>query len=145
MSQTYYQRNRDRRLLQMKKYYKNNKESRSEFMKGWRGKNKEKVRGYVEKYRCVPENKFNTYRRDAAYREISWDLSFEEFMTFWQKPCVICGCVIETVGLDRIDNNLGYTFNNIRSMCKKHNYMRSKYSDEEILVLADGLRRWKGA
>lgn len=147
MSQAYYQRNRDQRLSQMKEYYGKTKDLHSARMKKYRNRDtyKEQSKRYTEKYLRTPENKFNVYCKDAQRRGITWNLSFKEFMLFWQKPCVVCDCAIETIGLDRIDNNRGYSLDNVRPMCKKHNYMRNKYSDEDIIELATGLSKWKGS
>ena len=43
--------------------------------------------------------------------------------------------------LDRVDNNIGYTIGNVQVVCWKYNNMKGAYTDEDILFIADCLRR----
>ncbi len=88
----------------------------------------------------TPEGRYRVYRNNAAASGRSFKLTFEEFMTFWQKPCVV-GCKIDTIGLDRIDNTKGYEIGNVRPMCAKHNVWKSNHSDIEIIEFAKALRK----
>lgn len=45
------------------------------------------------------------------------------------------GCPIATIGLDRLDNNKGYTLDNVVSMCAEHNRMKKEYSLEKLVAL----------
>lgn len=74
-----------------------------------------------------PQVLFQKYKRGAGYRNLVFTLSFDQFMTFWQKPCIY-GCKIDTIGLDRINNNEGYLLDNIQSMCGDHNQMKMNFS-----------------
>lgn len=100
---------------------------------------REKAREFQRKYRELyperfilagklkikkPQNRFHQYQADAQKRGISFELTFEEFMEFWQKPCFYCEDVLVTVGLDRVDNTLGYTKDNVVSACKYCNMMK---------------------
>ena len=82
-----------------------------------------------------PEYIFKRYQRDAKTRGHSFNLTFEQFMTFWQKPCIF-GCLIGTIGLDRIDSFQGYFLGNIQPMCTTHNKMKLDLSFEEFCRLA---------
>ena len=63
-----------------------------------------------------PEYRYYQYKRDAAKRDHSFNLTFSEFMILWKKPCEYCGDDIETIGIDRVDNNLGYAMGKYSSM-----------------------------
>lgn len=65
----------------------------------------------------TPNRKYYFYKYSASKRAIEFDLSLEDFMKFWEKPCVYCKSEIETIGLDRIDNQKGYTEKNIVPCC----------------------------
>ena len=54
-------------------------------------------------------------------------------MEMWQKPCYYCGSIIETVGVDRVDNNKGYTLDNVVPCCSKCNYMKNSNTEKEFL------------
>lgn len=72
----------------------------------------------------TPRGKFTHYKKGATSRGYLFSLTFDEFMTFWQKPCHYCGDNIETVGIDRVDNSHGYTLKNSVPCCKTCNDMK---------------------
>ena len=76
---------------------------------------------------------FGIYQAGAKRRFILWDLTIEEFMEFWQKPCSYCGDPIKTIGLDRHDNNEGYYVYNVSPCCTRCNRMKSTLGREEFL------------
>jgi len=68
--------------------------------------------------------KFHKYKQGAKIRNMVFELTLEQFSTFWKKPCDYCGSDINTIGLDRVDNERGYTMNNIVSCCETCNWMK---------------------
>ena len=54
-------------------------------------------------------------------------------MTFWQEPCKYCGDNIETIGLDRINNNIGYNKKNLVSCCSICNYAKRKMDKDKFI------------
>lgn len=103
-------------------------------------KDNQKPRGYVSRCKECYQRQANVirfekpYRREmeiklnAKNRDIDWDLTREQFMSFWLKPCFYCGGDIPTVGLDRIDNSKGYVFENLVPCCGLCNRMKSVMS-----------------
>lgn len=85
-------------------------------------------------YSMTAKSRYNYYKRNASRRHLEFVVTFEEFMVFWQKPCVY-GCPIDTVGLDRVDSSKGYTLDNVVSMCYSHNQMKSDRSLQEFECL----------
>lgn len=81
-----------------------------------------------------PLQKFNGYRRAATKRGWSFKVTYEQFMSFWQKPCVYCGEDIETIGMDRMDNEKGYEISNIVPCCTWCNYAKRQLSREMFLA-----------
>ncbi len=71
---------------------------------------------------------FHTYKNNAKKREIGFHILFEEFMMFWQQPCAYCHDDIKTIGIDRINNSIGYEVDNLVSCCTKCNWMKSDLS-----------------
>jgi len=69
------------------------------------------------KYRWSPKSKYRVYKQEAAQRHIGFEITLEEFKTFWQAPCSYCGSPIDTIGIDRVDNTLGYVMGNLTSCC----------------------------
>lgn len=105
-------------------------------------KSKLRMRGYVEKYgmsqyqRIVinnPKRMFTLYQRDAERRNICFEISFDEFFKFWDKPCNYCGGDKKGIGLDRVDNERGYIYDNLVSCCKFCNYAKKDSTTEVFL------------
>jgi uncharacterized protein with PIN domain len=74
----------------------------------------------------LPKTKFSHYRDSARKRMHGFELTLEQFITFWQKPCSYCGEEIKTIGLDRVDNSKGYVMGNVVSCCTPCN--RAKWT-----------------
>jgi len=79
--------------------------------------NKEAIVATAHAKRDTPKRKFTIYKSCAKKRGIEFNLSFEDFMEYWQQPCSYCGDEIKTIGIDRFYNNKGYTKDNILSCC----------------------------
>lgn len=75
-----------------------------------------------------------SYKRSAKARNINWCLSDEEFNSFWGKPCSYCDEPINTIGIDRLDNSIGYLFENCTSCCSICNYMKMTFTKTEFIV-----------
>jgi hypothetical protein len=87
--------------------------------------------------------KFNQYKSTAKRRSIDFNLTFEEFCTFWQKSCVYCGSEIETIGLDRKDNNIGYIMGNVVPCCEICNIMKRNHTHTEFLNHIEKIYKFK--
>lgn len=84
-------------------------------------------------YAKQPKYRFGIYKRNASVRGHEWCLSFEEFLSFWKGTCFYCGDPIETIGLDRLDNSLGYTKENVVPCCSKCNIAKHKMDLKEFV------------
>jgi hypothetical protein len=76
---------------------------------------------------CVyhrPRRHYQEYKRTSQRRSHPFDLTFEDFMRFWRNPCHYCGGAIPTIGLDRVDNDVGYQIDNVVSCCEACNKMK---------------------
>jgi len=90
-------------------------------------------REYVKEYGKTLNGKFYRYKARAKHRKQEFNLTFEEFAIFWQKPCHYCGDLIKTIGIDRVDNNKGYELNNCVSCCAICNYGKMNQTREEYI------------
>lgn len=82
----------------------------------------------------------------AEKRGYEFDLSLEDFAEIaWQKPCTYCRSKQSGYGIDRIDNNKGYSKDNCVSCCLRCNSMKSDQSLEQWLeqmrVASRGVKR----
>jgi len=92
---------------------------------------------------------FKVYQSSANKREIDFKLSKQEFMSITSKDCYHCGAKprlinytkkkldpdwgnIRANGIDRLDNNMGYTANNCVPCCKPCNNSKLDQTQEEF-------------
>ena len=92
-------------------------------------------RAHYQKYGLTPLGKFASYQREAEQRNLAWELSLEQFLGFWQVPCEYCGASIDTIGLDRKNNELGYLLSNVVPCCKGCNVAKMKRPQEDFIAM----------
>lgn len=77
---------------------------------------------------------YANYKFGAKKRGLCFDISFSDAMVLYQGKCSYCGCEPQKInhiaasdsyfkynGIDRVDNNIGYTKENCVTACKKCN------------------------
>lgn len=86
------------------------------------------------------------YKRWAEERNLSWELSSDQFDSLVAKDCAYCGeppsrtyardCngVFTYNGVDRVDNTEGYHMDNVVACCTMCNLMKRNYTKEEFLA-----------
>ncbi len=80
-----------------------------------------------------PYRREGAYKRDAIKRGLTYELTREQFMAFWRRPCSYCGDEIQTIGLDRVNNSIGYVDGNVVPCCRICNAMKSSMSAAEFV------------
>ncbi len=93
---------------------------------------------------------YSTRRSDAKRRLIQWEITKEYWNSITMKPCHYCGTEKSNRikgrirrdgsqspdylynGIDRVNNDIGYTINNCVPCCKNCNFMKRKLSVEEF-------------
>ncbi len=95
----------------------------------WHKNNREKARKNLHKYRRTAKGRFVHAKVYAKNRKHEFLLTFEEYTNEVSKPCYYCNGVFKKtetrIGLDRIDNNLGYLPGNVVSSCVTCNRVKS--------------------
>lgn len=133
----YAREHKEQRLIYSRVWRKKNPERAKAIWKKSREKHIEKRKKHSKEYliqqRKKPEFMFKQYESGAKQRNYKWRLTFNQFMTFWRKPCCYCGKKIETIGLDRIDNDRGYLINNVVSCCSECNLMKHKLNKNNFI------------
>jgi hypothetical protein len=87
----------------------------------------------------LPEGKARLYERLRAYKRSArdrgfvWTLTEIEFENLLTLECFYCGGK-DAIGIDRIDNVLGYTSGNVRSCCKVCNYAKNTMTEHEFFA-----------
>lgn len=129
----YYQKNKEKiRLRNLarraeksqynKEYATQNKEKIAAYRKDYNIQNKQAIKERKDKYTRSNEGRFSHAQLKAKQRNKNFSLSFEEYVIEISKPCHYCGGLLNTdknkgIGLDRLDNSLGYDIGNVVSCC----------------------------
>lgn len=97
---------------------------------------------------AAKNNTLNSYKQAAKARKLSWELTNEEFFELTKQHCIYCGrapntrrysgvsergpgCYVYN-GIDRVDNNLGYTKSNVVTCCQYCNRAKGNLSYEDF-------------
>jgi hypothetical protein len=93
--------------------------------------------GYKENHKSysrTPKGKYRKYVEQAKKKGVPFELSLECLIeAFWDKPCFYCGDQVDLVGIDRIDNSLGYSLTNTVSCCSMCNFMKNKKDQSKFI------------
>lgn len=92
-----------------------------------------------------PKRRFNRAKKMALERHINFELTLDEYTYIIQKPCHYnCGSGSSKtgIGVDRLDNSLGYTYLNSVSCCGFCNITKSSnISEFEMLEIVKLLKK----
>lgn len=100
--------------------------------KAYREANKDKRLAYNKARGQSQRGKYTMYKSNAKTRGIPFDLSLDQFVTFWQADCYYCGDQIATIGIDRVDSSVGYTLANCVSCCWECNRLKGDRPNEAL-------------
>ena len=89
--------------------------------------------------------KFRSYKHGAKRRGFEWDLTLEQFHSFWYVNCHYCGDEIQGVGIDRVNSNLGYSEDNCVPCCQICNEMKLDYPLSDWLKQVRKIAKHMGA
>jgi hypothetical protein len=129
-----YRENNKEKIKQIQdSYYKNNRDKRILNATNWRLNNKEKALETRRKYIKTPKGRLNSIKASAKTRKIEFNISDELALEILNNNCYYCGDKI-VVGIDRLDNSLGYLETNIVACCEMCNYMKRIYTKEQFII-----------
>ncbi len=103
----------------------------------------DRVVNYPQRRAIHSDTHYAQYIRSATKRGIDFLISFDEFKNIVCKPCFYCGTITagESIGIDRFDNDKGYTIENCRPCCDTCNRMKWTFHPlffiEKCKILAD--------
>lgn len=103
-----------------------------------------KTAAYDKARSQTPGGKYIIYKKGANARDLPFDLTFDEFMTFWQADCSYCGDPIHTIGIDRVDSNLGYSLDNCVPCCAVCNRIKMAHDEDFLFSHIIKMLRHKG-
>lgn len=105
------------------------------------------TRAYMNNYvKTHINSRFSMSKSNAKRRGLKWELSIESYSLLMSMPCYYCGGELSKlgVGLDRIDNALGYIKGNVVPCCSVCNVWRAdKFTSEETKVAMDAIKQFR--
>lgn len=116
-----------------KEYYEKTRDKQAEVRKSYRNANKDVQAEWHRNYYKTPHRRFSHCMNSAKQRFIPFDLTMEEFMTFWEKLCYYCDGEVGLVGLDRLDPSKGYEMDNVVSCCKHCNFAKHLFNEKDFI------------
>lgn len=96
------------------------------------------------RYEGSPEGFWTRYgvvKHEAKKRGLDFRLDPLQYRALWGRPCHYCGAKIEKVGIDRVDNTLGYTVENTVPCCWVCNSWKMTFTVDEMKVHLERLYR----
>lgn len=84
-------------------------------------------------WRQTLNGRLSRYKESSRARGSEFNMTCDEFASFWQIPCRYCLCEIQTVSLDRIDSDVEYRIDNVVSCCKTCNFLKHVMSIDDFL------------
>jgi hypothetical protein len=72
---------------------------------------------------CSVELVYRQYQYKAEARNLTFRLTLDEFKKIIEQPCHYCG-EYEVMGVDRVDNRVGYLLSNSVPCCMECNFMK---------------------
>jgi hypothetical protein len=82
------------------------------------------------------KNNYKIYKSRALKKNLNFEITNEQFKEITLKSCYICGKKMTEQhknGIDRFDNNIGYTLDNCKPCCGECNYLKKNYTYNNFL------------
>ena len=80
-----------------------------------------------------PARQYSYYRDRAQTNSISFTLTLDQFLTFWNQPCYYCDSSIDNISLELMDMNLGYVDQNCISCCKNCKKIKNEMNHQDFV------------
>lgn len=96
----------------------------------YRHNNPQKSREYDRSIKGL----YNTCKHGATRRDYIFNLAVDEFAGIISQPCYYCGELQESFnGVDRLNNDKGYTLNNCVPCCRICNLMKHTATENQFI------------
>ncbi len=92
-------------------------------------------------YYSTPKGKYGRYKFGAKRRGFEFSLTVEQFSLIISQNCSYCGSK-ESIGIDRVDNNVGYSIENSVPCCTMCNMMKKNLPVEIFIEHCNKINNW---
>lgn len=93
--------------------------------------------------RTINEHFYLKYKKSAQKRGVEFMLSLTEFNLFMKYNCHYCNSEINTVGIDRMNNDMGYVLENCVPCCTECNLMKRGMLYQSFINQCNRISEWK--
>jgi hypothetical protein len=128
----WYQRNKERLKPIRKAYAQAHRAESVKRVQKYVKKHKDKVIKYHSEYSRCLAGKWRTLKHSAKKRNFDLTISLGDLERLINGSCHYCGASTK-LGLDRVDNNIGYTLSNCVACCPNCNYMKKNLNVDDFL------------
>ena len=93
----------------------------------WRNKNEDKTDENNTAKKNSRVDQYKVYSRCANLKNLSFELTYDDYLKIVNVPCYYCDCVEDDKGfngIDRLNSSIGYAIDNCVSCCRMCNYMK---------------------
>lgn len=102
--------------------------------------NKDRI---IEHQRLSKAHRHGQYKTRCRLKSIEWALTKEQAYQLFDGVCEYCGSDPTPMnGIDRVDNNRGYTTDNVVSACKKCNLMKLTMIQDIFIAHCKKIAEW---
>lgn len=130
----WYQKNKERNLERSRKWHRANRARAVEIVQAYVSRNKGKVTSYNRSFNQSVEGKYRLLKYRHTKRGWSDELlTLNDYRKLSLLSCFYCDAPTNG-GLDRADNNLGYSLNNVVPCCELCNHMKWKLTQSNFLT-----------
>jgi len=144
----YYLKNKEAKKAASKKYYQENKAEVDAQHKRYYLDNQEAISSYKKEWHL--QRRFLDAIQTAARKKKEFTLTEDEYNSEIAKPCYYCQDLFGKdkgfgIGLDRIDNSIGYLPGNVVSCCKCCNLTRGdRFTQQETKAAVEAILKLRG-
>jgi hypothetical protein len=152
----YYLKNKKKIIRRTKIYHNKHKKQRDEYFKQYRKNHKRKAHNYSKIWRYTIKGIYIHLKDKSMQRNIKFNIKQEDFITWYNnqdKICVYCKRTEKEIindknkksyrlSIDRKDNNIGYTLDNIVLACYRCNMIKSaEFTFAQMLKIGKFLQK----
>lgn len=101
----------------------------------------EKGRDHQHRQAILPTSRYYTAKYAAIKRGLEFSINLVQFREIVSLACVYCGGLLDTTGssMDRSDNSIGYTPENVVPCCGVCNYVKGDVFTSSEMTLLGGV------
>lgn len=95
--------------------------------------NKDNIRERTNNHRHTLNGQYHEYKKSAKRRNLTFNLIESDCLQYFNTLCYYCNNPIKGIGIDRVDNEIGYELSNLVPCCYRCNIMKHTSNQEDFI------------